>query len=248
KTGEYSVLTVTAEGRRLLKGEITPRLLKAPEPKKKEAKVAVASWEGVDRGLFERLRALRRQKAEQRGISPLVVFDEVTLRGLARVRPSNAANLVKVQGIGEKKAAEYGSEFLAAIADYCHEHSLGQDVFDSPAAEQDAKPAKLSPTTSSSKRKAIELFLQGKTIDEVCQAVNRARSTVSEYLGDAIAMHGISDYSPWLDDALYNRIRDAAQQHNDGRLKPIKETLGDDVSYEEIRIALACLRNAAPEN
>ena len=60
RTGEYNVLAVTAEGRRVLKGEITPRLLKAPEPKKKEAKVAVASWEGVDRGLFEVLRTLRR--------------------------------------------------------------------------------------------------------------------------------------------------------------------------------------------
>ena len=177
-----------------------------------------------------------------------MIFSDVTLRGLARCRPSNPANLLKVSGIGEKKAAEYGGDFLAAIADYCREHSLDQDVFDSSAAQLEENPAKLSPTTSSSKRKAIELFLQGKTIDEVCLAVNRARSTVSEYLGDAIALHGISDHTPWLSDALFNRIRAAAQQHSDGRLKPIKEALGDDVSYEEIRIALACLRNAAPEH
>jgi ATP-dependent DNA helicase RecQ len=128
-------------------------------------------------------------------------------------------NLLKVSGIGEKKAAEYGGEFLAAIADYCREHSLDKDVFDSSAEGAEEKAAKLSPTTSSSKRKAIELFLQGKTIDEVCQAVNRARSTVTEYLADAIALHGISDHSPWIDDALFTRIRTAAKQQSDGRLK-----------------------------
>jgi ATP-dependent DNA helicase RecQ len=248
RTGEYNVLEVTAEGRRVLKGEATPRLLKAAEPKKKEAKVAVASWEGVDRGLFEELRQLRRTRAESRGLPPFMIFSDVTLRGLARIRPSNAANLLKVSGIGEKKAAEYGGEFLAAITDYCREHSLDQDVVDSPAGVQEEVPAKLSPTTSSSKRKAIDLFLQGKTIDEVCQAVNRARSTVTEYLADAIALHGISDHSPWVSDATFARIRAAAQQSSDGRLKPIKEALGDDVSYDEIRIALACLRNAAPNS
>jgi ATP-dependent DNA helicase RecQ len=175
-----------------------------------------------------------------------MIFSDVTLRGLARCRPSDAANLLKVSGIGEKKAAEYGGEFLAAIANYCREHSLDQDAFDSPAGAEE-KAAKLSPTTNSSKRRAIELFLQGKTIDEVCQAVNRARSTATEYLADAIALHGISDHSPWVSDATFDRIVAAAKQHADGRLKPIKEALGDDVGYDEIRIVLACLRNAAPE-
>jgi ATP-dependent DNA helicase RecQ len=246
RTGEYNVLTVTAEGRRVLKGEITPRLLQAPEPKKKEAKFAAASWEGVDRGLFEVLRALRREKAAARGIAPFIVFSDATLRGLARVRPSSLANLLQVQGIGEKKAAEYGGDFLAAIAAYCREQSVTQDVFDSPAGSEE-KAAKLGPTTSSSKRRAIELFLQGKSIDDVCQAVSRAPSTVSEYLVDAIALHGISDHSPWLSDDLYARIRAAATQHGADRLKPLKEALGDSVSYDEIKIALACLRNAAPE-
>ena len=248
RTGEYNVLTVTAEGRRVLKGEITPRLLKAPEPKKKEAKVAVASWEGVDRGLYEVLRTLRRAKAEARGLPPFVIFSDATLRGLARLRPSAPEKLLAVQGIGEKKATEYGGDFLAAIADYCREHSLAQDVFDSAAGQLEEKAANLSPTTSSSKRRAIELFLQGKTLEEVCQVVNRARSTVSEYLVDAIALHGISDHSPWLSDALFNRIRAAAKQHGMDRLKPLKEALGEDISYDEIRIALACLRNAAPES
>ena len=56
KTGEFSVLRVTPEGRRLLRGEATPQLLKPAGRGRRESKVAIDSWEGVDRGLFEVLR------------------------------------------------------------------------------------------------------------------------------------------------------------------------------------------------
>jgi len=247
KTGEYNVLTVTSEGRRLLRGEVTPRLLKPAEPKKKAAKVATASWEGVDRALFETLRALRRQKAEERGLPPFVVFSDATLRSLARLRPSTPAGLLSVHGIGEKKAAEYGAEFLGAIAQHCREHGLAQDVFDVPAAEQQEPRGATSSSIHGVKRRANALFLEGKSIEEVCQAVGRAPSTVTEYLADLIATQGISDPSIWVDDRLFARIRAAAQQHGLDRLKPLKEALGDGITYDELRIAVACLRNAPPE-
>jgi hypothetical protein len=36
-------------------------------------------------------------------------------------------------------------------------------------------------------------------------------------------------------------------QHGIDRLKPLKEALGDDLGYDQIRIAVACLRNAPPQ-
>ena len=246
KTGEFNVLTVTPEGRRLLRGESTPRLLKPAEPKKK-AKISVASWEGVNRELFETLRALRRAKAEARGLPPFVIFSDTTLRGLARSRPSTPANLLKVHGIGEKKAAEYGADFLGAIAQHCRGHNLPQDVFDAPTTPRQETRAATGSTIHGVKRRANALFLEGKTVEEVCQAVDRAPSTVIEYLAELIANQGISDHSAWIDEKLFSRIRIAAKQHGLERLKPLKEALGDDVSYDQIRIAVACLRNAPPE-
>jgi ATP-dependent DNA helicase RecQ len=245
KTGEYNVLAVTPEGRRLLRGEMTPRLLKPAAPKKKESKVATASWEGVDRELFETLRALRREKAEARGLPPFVIFSDATLRGLARVRPSTPQNLIKVQGIGERKAAEYGTEILRVIGEHCRQLGLAQDVFDSPAAEQ--TPGRAAAAMHGVKRRANALFLEGKTIEEVCESVGRARSTVTEYLTEFIESQGISDPSAWIDDKLFARIRAAAKQHGIDRLKPLKEALGDDLGYDQIRIAVACLRNAPPQ-
>lgn len=129
KYGEYNVLQVTPTGRRLLRGELTPTLLKAPERKpKRESKVGTESWEGVDRGLFEMLRALRRAKADERGIPPFIVFGDATLRDMARRRPSSPGQLLSVHGVGERKSAEYGVDFLQAIADYCRRNDVDLDV------------------------------------------------------------------------------------------------------------------------
>ena len=129
KHGEYNVLQVTPAGKRLLRGEVTPTLLKAPDKKpKRESKVAKESWEGVDRGLFDALRALRRAKAEERGIPPFIVFGDATLRDMARRRPSGPQHLLEVHGVGERKSAEYGVEFLQAIADYCRLNDLEHDM------------------------------------------------------------------------------------------------------------------------
>jgi len=123
---------------------------------------------------------------------------------------------------------------------------VGDQVLPRDAAREAAVIGRRSLLAAANRRFHAAGF-EGTTIDEVCQAVNRARSTATEYLADAIALHGISDHSPWVSDATFDRIVAAAKQHADGRLKPIKEALGDDVGYDEIRIVLACLRNAAPE-
>ncbi len=133
KSGEYGVLQVTPSGRELLSGHAQPKLLKPVkrarrEPKVRESKAGADAWEGVDRGLFEALRALRRRRADARGLPPFIVFGDATLRDLARRRPASFDALLEVHGIGERKRAEYGEEFLAEIDVYCNNHGLARDV------------------------------------------------------------------------------------------------------------------------
>jgi len=121
QTGDrYPVLEVTAAGRRLLKGKETPRLYREPQraaPTRRAAKVEAESWEGVDRGLFDALRALRLELARERGVPPYVIFHDSMLRDMARVKPRNRAELLEVYGVGEKKATDLGPRFLAVIAE-----------------------------------------------------------------------------------------------------------------------------------
>ena len=86
-----------------------------------EARIAgrrVESWEGVDRELFERLRAYRRRQADERGVPPYVVFSDATLRDLARLGPPTHDELLTIHGIGAKKCAEYGDDLLREIAEF----------------------------------------------------------------------------------------------------------------------------------
>jgi ATP-dependent DNA helicase RecQ len=128
KVGEYNVLNVTEKGWRVLKGNETPRLLKPAEKPAKVSKVVEDSWEGVDRGLFEALRKLRRDIARKKGVPAFVVFGDAVLRDMARRRPSTYENLLDVKGIGEKKRRQYGELVLGLIKDYCRAHSLDMDV------------------------------------------------------------------------------------------------------------------------
>jgi ATP-dependent DNA helicase RecQ len=121
----YPVLSMTAQGVALLKDEgAFPdlALARAKTPAKGAARsrsrIEAESWDHVDRGLFDRLRALRLDLARARGVPPYVIFHDATLREMARLRPASRAALLDVKGVGARKAAEIGDMFLLAIANH----------------------------------------------------------------------------------------------------------------------------------
>lgn len=125
--GERPILKLNAASWQVLRGQRQVSLREAPT-KVKQTRTEAESWVGVDQGLFESLRALRREIAADRGVPPFVIFADTTLRDLARVRPSSADALLGIRGIGEKKRADLGEQFLRHIRDYCQEHALALDA------------------------------------------------------------------------------------------------------------------------
>jgi len=130
---EYPVLRLSETGVAALKGTATVTLYRQPRPvagKKRGLRPSAeaASWEGVDRGLFDLLRQHRLDVARERGVPPYVIFHDNTLRELARWRPSSAAALRSIYGIGARKADDLGPGVLHVIRTYCDEHGLSQDL------------------------------------------------------------------------------------------------------------------------
>jgi ATP-dependent DNA helicase RecQ len=117
KTGEYNVLQVTGTGRRLLKGEVAPQLLQPAKRAPVRTKVEADSWEGVDRDLFEDLRQLRREIAQERNVAAYIIFSDAALRDMARKQPVTLEDFLQVKGVGEQKRDDYGKQFLACIAE-----------------------------------------------------------------------------------------------------------------------------------
>ena len=121
----YGVLALTATGLELLKDEAScPGLTLARQhPPRKDAprarsRVDTESWQDVDRGLFDRLRAVRLETARERGVPPYVIFHDATLREMARLRPASIDALRSVKGVGARKAEDLGERFLSAIRDH----------------------------------------------------------------------------------------------------------------------------------
>jgi len=117
KTGDFNLLCVSPMGWKVLRGQTTPRLLKPAEKKKsvKASKVSLASWEDVDRELFDILRTLRLEKAQERGVPAYVVFGDAALRDMARRLPTDPEQFLLVHGVGQKKCDDFGADFLKAI-------------------------------------------------------------------------------------------------------------------------------------
>ncbi|MFT5092299.1 MAG: DNA helicase RecQ [Planctomycetales bacterium] len=140
REGEYSVLAVGERGGELLRGEVTPTLLRSSDSQTRLSKRVTrqkASWEGVDRELFDELRILRQDLAAQAGVSAFIVFTDETLRQLAAKQPATLIEMRAVHGVGDKKLADYGEGFLACIASFA-EHSGESDASIEDAAENSA--------------------------------------------------------------------------------------------------------------
>ena len=78
---------------------------------------------GDDAELFERLRGLRTELAQEMQVPSYVVFSDKTLRALCRQRPHSFDELLEVSGIGEKKAESFGERFMAEIAAFEELHA-----------------------------------------------------------------------------------------------------------------------------
>lgn len=68
-----------------------------------------------DERLFQRLRALRKQLADEYRVLPYMVFSDATLRAMVRRRPANVEELLEVSGVGRAKLQRYGDAFLEEI-------------------------------------------------------------------------------------------------------------------------------------
>jgi len=114
----YPVLCLNAESWQVLKGERAvkvARMAKIAAAPRKDRTASDASLGGEDKALFDALRTLRKQLADQQGLPPYVIFHDATLREMAQRRPVTLDAFASIRGIGEAKLARYGERFIAAI-------------------------------------------------------------------------------------------------------------------------------------
>lgn len=229
--GDRPILKLNDASWQVLRGGRQVRLVKPAAAAPKRSQSDVASWEGVDSGLFESLRTLRRELAEKEHVPAYIIFGDATLRELARVRPTTMPSFGGIRGVGHKKLSDYGAIFVECIRNYCLAHDISPDQT---VAEQ--APRLLRPSVSAARRKAFELFARRASIEDVMKAVDRARSTTSEYLAEYIVTECPDKIDCWVAPETYGLVAKSARRLGTAPLRPIFDDLGGRVPYDTIRL------------
>ena len=113
---EHGGLALGGSARAILTGESAVAIV--VPPKRQRRRRGDTTPNPVGDPLFEALRALRKELAEEAQVPPYVVFHDSTLREMASARPATLAALGQLPGIGAKKLEAYGERFLRAIDDH----------------------------------------------------------------------------------------------------------------------------------
>ena len=219
------------------------QLIQAKKGRREKTASEEQSWENADRGLFDRLREWRREIASKRGMPPFVILHDSVLQTLSIIRPTRLETLRAVRGLGEKKLADFGAELNTLIEAYCREHDVTRDVTSS--ASSVAAPPPSTPRVNPSRDRAFQLFAQGLDIDQVSQAIGRARSTTSGYLAEYITEQRPEQIDAWVDKLTYDRVAAVAVNSEDGRLKPLFDQLNGEVHYDLLRLVVRICKQPA---
>ncbi|MFG0329079.1 MAG: DNA helicase RecQ [Phycisphaerales bacterium] len=241
--GRLPVVTLNDRAMAVIRGDEEVVLLK-PAGGAKASRFDAESWEGVDRPLFEKLRALRKEIAETNDVPPYVIFSDASLRDFARRRPTSVDRLRAVYGVGEHKAREYGPQFIDAVKTHADETGVDTDI-DAPPGGSGGGSAGIvrPPSMTEAKRKAFDLFRAETPVAEVAKTVGRAKSTTWGYLFEFIAAERPERLDAWVEPALRARIDAAMDEVGTRFLRPVFERLNEEAPYEVIR-AVATSRRA----
>ena len=68
-----------------------------------------------DPQLFDRLKRLRTELAEEEGVAPFIIFHDKTLKAIASFNPVTSAALMEIPGIGDLKVERYGRRVLQVV-------------------------------------------------------------------------------------------------------------------------------------
>jgi ATP-dependent DNA helicase RecQ len=116
--GEFATLELTETGLDLLRRRAPVTLTKPMNLPKAKRVIRREGDIACDEILFERLRALRKRLADERKVPAYIIFGDTTLRQMAREYPTKVGAMEGISGLGEKKRAEFGGIFAAAIAEF----------------------------------------------------------------------------------------------------------------------------------
>lgn len=184
--------------------------------------------------LFGLLRALRSEIADEEQIPPFLVFSDASLRDMARRCPVDDGAFLRITGVGESKLNRYGKRFTAAISAFAQQNGL--TMFR--AGEMEPRRTGDGRTGVTTRKETYSLYQSGLAPDEIAQRRGLTVSTILGHLLECMQDGMEVDERAFGAGQYEQAILDAYKSCGNGRLKPVKERLPTEVSYEMIKFVL----------
>jgi vacuolar-type H+-ATPase subunit E/Vma4 len=190
--------------------------------------VKLTSPKNINHGdLYTKLKSWRDQLAADNNIPVYLVLPQKVLLELVQKLPSNFAELVSIKGIGKTKVKQYGNDILMIIQEYCKNKEIPQHAMQ-------LEFAKEKPEKKDTKRLSLELLQGGKTVSEIAEERGLVTSTIESHLIHFVES-GELDVFKWLNKTKINQIEDFISENKPMSVTELKNALGEEFSYNEIR-------------
>jgi ATP-dependent DNA helicase RecQ len=234
----YSVLQLNALSKEVLLKQRSVMVALPNTPQVLDEKSAISRSQAEE--LFDRLRSLRKRVADQHSVAPYIVFADSSLKLMSQQRPQNLAEFAEISGVGSRKLAQYGQQFVTEIRAFCQEHGFALEPEESAAlpATQSRERDIATPTHL----QTCHLFQQGLSPTQISEKRQMAQSTVMQHLEVLIEARQITDIDRLVPTETQTVIRQAIEAVGDMSLKTIREHLKEAFTYEEIKVVRAAWR------
>lgn len=196
--------------------------------KKSRMEVAADGAEGsaADAELREYLREWRRTTAKEQGVPAFVVLHDTALEEICRRGPSSIADLLNITGIGERKAEVYGKTILAALERY----------------RGGARASAVPESKTAPALETMRLLNAGNSFEDIAKIRGRQLSTVVNAVANLVERGDLEFQIAWIDRNKQAVIEAACAKIGINGLKPLKDVLPPEITYDEIRLVVARLR------
>ncbi len=171
--------------------------------------------------LLEKLIRLRKNIADQNSVAPYVIFSDSSLKIMAQIKPQTQEDFAKISGVNDYKLQQYGHRFVSEIRDFC----------------QQQKPPEPLPKTT--EMKTLQYYQQDLSIEEIAQKRGLKTNTIIDHLANLIEMKQPINLDKLVIPVKQQIIIQAIKVVGEKSLKTLKEYLGKNYSYDEIKLVRA---------
>ncbi|TAE53917.1 MAG: DNA helicase RecQ [Nostocales cyanobacterium] len=227
----YSVLKLNALSWEVMRKQRSVSLAVPMKPKLNLEDGGVKAAEVED--LMHRLRSLRKKLADEQAVPPYVIFHDSTLRLMAQVQPKTLEEFGELSGVGSYKLSEYGEQFLTEIQSYRIEKAA--QIF----KNSQSLSSVANDYPSDTEYSTFELYQQGFSVQEIADKRNVRTTTIIRHLSDLIEKNQPVDLNQLVPLDKQKKIWQVIDVLGDISLTPIREHLGQDYSFDEIRLVRA---------